>query len=81
MDDGLCQRRDSPIFDFFEVDERPVIINRNSDMGWVWRLGAWQEDNSLIRRCYTQGRSFSQEAFVRRFPYAALALLDPQQPL
>lgn len=78
MDHPLSGSSDTPVFDFFEIDERPVVVNRNSDAGWVWSLGAWQGDNSLVERCYSQGQSLSQDAFVHRFPYAALALLDAQ---
>ena len=79
MNANVLEDGDFPIFDFFELDERAVVINRSSDAGWVWSKGAWQEDNSLVERCYAQGGSLSEDAFVHSFPYAALALLDVQQ--
>ena len=78
MNDAVSGNGEAPVLDFFEIDDRPVVVNRNSDAGWVWSVGAWQGDNTLVERCYSQGRSLSQEVFVHRFPYAALALLDAQ---
>ena len=74
---GVASKDSGPaIFDFFELEERAVVVNRNSDVGWVWSVGAWQGDNSLVERCYSDGNPLSEDAFVQRFPYAALALLD-----
>ena len=64
------------VFEFYVIDDSPVVINRPSDSGWMWCRGAWQEDRVLIERCYEKGRPLSEEDFVRQFPYAALALLE-----
>ena len=64
------------ILDFYELEERPVVVSRVSDEGWIWNDGSWTGDHSLLELSRAKGVSLSQEAFVRRFPHAALALLD-----
>ena len=68
-----------PVFDFFEIDERPVVVNRKDDVSWIWSKGDWQRNDGLIAKCYAHGHALSEDAFVQRFPYAALALLELQQ--
>lgn len=67
------------MFDYFEVDERPVVIDRRKDAGWIWSQGSWQDVPGLVEKSYSTGISMTQNAFVGRFPYAALALLE--QPI
>ena len=66
------------ILDFYELEERPVVINRVSEEGWIWCDGSWVGDHSLVQLSYIKGLRLSEEAFVRRFSHAALALLDDQ---
>lgn len=65
-----------PVFDYFEVDDRPVVIDRRKDAGWIWSQGSWQEVPDLAEKSYSAGLSMTQDAFVSKFPYAALALLE-----
>lgn len=67
---------DATLFDFFEVEEQAVVINRRSDVGWVWSRGKWQYSTSIVARCYSDGRSLGQDEFVHLFPFAALELLQ-----
>lgn len=64
------------VFDYFELDDLPVVIDRQGDCGWMWSRGAWQNDVGLPAKCYSAGQALTQDAFVHKFPYAALALLD-----
>lgn len=64
------------MFDYFEVDERPAVIDRRKDAGWVWSQGSWQDVPGLAEKWYSTGFSMTQDAFVSKFPYAALALLE-----
>lgn len=64
------------IIDFYELDARPVAVNRISLEGWVWKKGSWQSGLSLAHRSSTEGNQISSDDFARRFPDAALALLD-----
>ena len=70
---------DASILDFYEVDDLPVAINRQSNEGWVWDDGSWTSDPSLTLISYTEDLQITQDDFVHRFPGAALALLDGQQ--
>lgn len=68
------------ILDFFEVDETPVVVDRASDTAWVWRQGGWQASASMVEQSYLRGTRISQNNFVQRFAYAALALLETSRP-
>lgn len=83
---GYCHRmtemnpwdRDPSILKFYAIDERPVAIDRLSQVAWAWDEGSWTSDPSLAPISDTQGVQLSQDDFVHRFPHAALALLDSQ---
>lgn len=68
--------KSTPVLDYFEVDERPVVVDRRGDAGWIWSQGSWQSTPDLVEKSYTIGHSLTQDAFVSKFPYAALALLE-----
>ena len=62
--------------DFFEVNERPVVVDRTQGVGWVWSRGAWQNSPDVVEECYSQGHRMEEDVFVGRFPFAALALIE-----
>lgn len=64
------------MLDFFAIDDRPVVINRGAEIGWMWREGSWKGDADLADTIYAEGERLSETDFVHRFPYAALALLE-----
>jgi hypothetical protein len=72
----INQNEGAPVFDYFEVEERPVVIDRRKDAGWIWSQGSWQEVEGLAEKSYSAGLSMTQDAFVSKFPYAALAFLE-----
>ncbi|MBS0476756.1 MAG: hypothetical protein JSR28_16625 [Proteobacteria bacterium] len=64
-------------FEFFEVEDRPVVVSivGNSGQAWVWRDGRWRNAPGLFIKSALEGMELSREAFVEQFPEANLAAL------
>ena len=63
-------------FDLYEINDRPVIIDRRKDVAWVWSRGGWERSAQMVDECYAKGRKLPQHSFVSKYPFAALTLLD-----
>lgn len=71
---------DQSILNFYVVEGRPVVIDGITHEGWVWEGGSWIKDLDLAQISFRKGWLLSQDDFVRRFPQAAMALLDQGTP-
>ncbi|MBL4858489.1 MAG: hypothetical protein JKY36_04735 [Erythrobacter sp.] len=76
MTEATTGKSNHSIIDFYELGDRPVAVNRISLEGWMWKEGSWQSGLSLAHRSHTEGKPMSSDDFARRFPDAALALLE-----
>lgn len=72
MDGNISEFR-TGIIDYFEVGGRPAVMERSSGRLWIWTTDHW---DSTTVAADASSQSITQEDFVHRFPFAALALLD-----
>ena len=64
------------VFDFFEVESRPVVVDRADGVAWVWSGGRWRDAPGLVGKSYADGLPFDREGFVAEFPFADLAAIE-----
>ena len=68
-------------FDYFQLEERPMVVDREADAAWIWSRGEWREAPELIETVYSAtGAQMERDAFVHQFPFAALELLEIPAP-
>jgi len=64
------------VFDYFEVEGLPVIVDRFEGVAWEWSRGRWRQAPHLVEQSYKAGERLKAEAFVEAYPYAAIELLE-----
>jgi hypothetical protein len=63
------------VFDYFEMDDRPVVVDRSQNIAWEWSRGQWRDASEAIDKSYAHGLVLEVDSFVQKYPYAALELL------
>lgn len=63
------------VFDYFEMDDRPVFVVRSQDIAWEWSRGQWRDVSEAIDKIYAHGMVLEVDSFVQKYLYAALELL------
>ena len=64
------------VFDYFEVEDRPVVVDRHDGVAWAWSGGAWRDAPGLVGKSYADGMRMTREDFVAQFPFADLARIE-----
>lgn len=63
-------------FEYFDVGDRPVVMDRVKDEAWIWSAGEWRNDPGLLQSHLPPGERITREQMVAQYPFAALELLE-----
>lgn len=64
------------VFDYFEVEDRPVVVDRSDGVAWVWSGGTWKDAPGLVGKSYADGIRMTREEFAAEFPFAPLDQIE-----
>lgn len=62
--------------EYYEIEFRPVIVDRQREVAWAWTGKQWRDAPGLVGKSMAEGKRMDREAFLTEFPEAPVSEIE-----